>query len=83
MADFFNEQLAKAKSQLGLLDGAIQFLLANPHKSYTLDTGQGSQQVSRPELASLQNQYDALLNRISTLGIRCNLGSATQQIRPY
>jgi hypothetical protein len=82
MADFWCEQLTKAKEQIALLDSAIQFLLTNPHQSYTLDTGQGTQQVRRPDLDGLQNQYDSLLNRISTLEIRCNPGSASQQIRP-
>ncbi len=81
MASFWCEQLTKAKEQAGALDAAIVFLYANPHKSYTLDTGQSSQQVSRPDLSSLQDQYDNLLNRIATLDIRCN-GGAAQQIRP-
>lgn len=82
MASFWCEQLSKAQVQAVALDTAILFLLANPHKSYTLDTGQSSQQVSRPDLEGLQNQYDSLLNRIATLEIRCNPGSAAQQIRP-
>ncbi len=82
MATFWCEQLTKAQAQLVLLDTAITFLLANPHESYTLDTGQTSQRVKRPDLPGLQEQYDTLLNRIATLEIRCNPGSATQQIRP-
>jgi len=81
MADsFWLNQLTKAKAQATELDEAIVFLYANPHKSYTLDTGQSSQQVSRPDLDSLQSQYDLLLNRISTLEARCN--GASQQMRP-
>jgi len=81
MADsFWIDQLTKAKAQASALDEAIVFLYANPHKSYTLDTGQSSQQVSRPDLDSLQSQYDLLLNRISTLEARCN--GASQQMRP-
>ncbi len=81
MADqFWIDELAKAKAQAVALDTAILFLYANPHKSYTLDTGQSSQQVSRPDLDSLQSQYDGLLNRIASLDARCN--GASQQIRP-
>lgn len=81
MADtFWLDQLTKAKAQAIALDTAIVFLYANPHKSYTLDTGQSSQQVSRPDLDSLQRQYDSLLNRIATLEARCY--GASQQIRP-
>lgn len=81
MADqFWIDELAKAKAQLSELNTEILFLTSNPHKSYTLDTGQSSQQVSRPDLKSLQEQYDSLLNRIATLEARCN--GAAQQIRP-
>lgn len=81
MADtFWIEQLTLAKAQATALNTAILFLYANPHKSYTLDTGQSSQQVSRPDLDSLQSQYDSLLNRIATLEARCN--GASQQIVP-
>lgn len=81
MADtFWTDQLTAAKTQATALNTAIVFLYANPHKSYTLDTGQSSQQVSRPDLDSLQKQYDSLLNRIATLEARCY--GASQQIRP-
>lgn len=79
-AQFWLDQLTEAKAQLTALSTAINFLYANPHKSYTLDTGQGSQQVSRPDLNSLQDQYDGLLNRIATLEARCV--GASQQIIP-
>ena len=81
MADsFWLDQITQAKAQAAALNTAILFLYANPHKSYTLDTGQSSQQVSRPDLDSLQSQYDGLLNRIASLDARCN--GASQQIRP-
>lgn len=81
MADtFWLDQITAAKAQATALNTAILFLYANPHKSYNLDTGQGSQSVSRPDLDSLQEQYDGLLNRIATLDARCN--GASQQIRP-
>jgi len=81
MADsFWLDELTKAKAQAAALNTAITFLYANPHKSYTLESGQSSQQVSRPDLDSLQRQYDGLLNRIASLEARCN--GASQQIRP-
>lgn len=79
-SQFWIDELAKAKVQATALNTAILFLYANPHKSYTLDTGQSSQQVSRPDLDSLQNQYDGLLNRIASLEARCD--GASQQVRP-
>ncbi len=81
MADtFWTEQLTLAKAQATALNTAILFLYANPHQSYTLDTGQSSQRVTRPDVERLQEQYDALLNRIASLDARCN--GASQQIRP-
>jgi len=77
---FWITEIAKAQAQVSALSDAITFLYANPHKSYTLDTGQSSQQVSRPDLDSLQKQYDSLLNRIATLEARCYAGG--QQIIP-
>lgn len=81
MADtFWLDQITEAKAQLTALNTAIRFLYANPHKSYTLDTGQSSQQVSRPDMDSLQKQKRGLQNEIAELDARCN--GASQQIRP-
>lgn len=77
---FWLDQITEAKTQLTALNTAIRFLYANPHKSYSLDTGQGSQQVSRPDMDSLQSQKRGLQNEISELDARCN--RASQQIRP-
>lgn len=77
---FWTDQLTEAQTQLTALNTAIRFLYANPHKSYTLDTGQSSQQVSRPDLDSLQKQKRGLQNEIAELDARCN--GASQQIRP-
>lgn len=77
---FWLDRITKAKSQVVLLEDAIDFLYANPHSSYTLDTGQGNQKVTRPDLDGLQRQYDSLLDRIATLEARCF--GASQQIRP-
>lgn len=81
MADtFWLEQITIAKAQLTALNAAITFLYANPHQSYTLDTGQSSQTVRRPDVERLQNQKQSLLNEIASLDARCN--DASQQIRP-
>lgn len=81
MADsFWTDQLTLAKAQATALNTAILFLYANPHQSYTLDTGQSSQRVTRPDVERLQDQYDGLLNRIATLDARCN--GASQQVIP-
>lgn len=77
---FWLDQITNAKAQVVALNNAIIFLYDNPHDSYKLDTGQGAQQVKRPDVDRLQAQYDGLLNRISSLEARCN--GASQQIIP-
>ncbi len=81
MADsFWLEQITAAKAQLTAISAAILFLYNNPHESYTLETGQGSQRVKRPDIDGLQNQKRGLQNEIAELEARCN--GASQQIRP-
>jgi hypothetical protein len=52
-------------------------LTANPTQSYKLDTGQSEQEVTRVNLASLQQTYDSLLNRLTVLEKRCGSPRAT------
>jgi len=81
MADaFLQTQITATEDQITALNAAILFLYANPHKSYSLDTGQTRQNVSRENLTELQNQLDQLLDRRATLQARCN--GATLQIVP-
>lgn len=73
--EFITQQITRTQTQITLLQDAIDFLYANPHKSYTLDTGQSKQTVSREELESLQRQVDILLGRLTALEARCNGGA--------
>ena len=57
-------------------EDAIDALVVQGMQSYTLDTGQTRQTVTRFELASLQRQLDSLMNRLATLEARktgCNV----------
>lgn len=72
MSDTFIEnQIVETENQITALNGAITFLYANPHKRYSLDTGQTKQDVVREDLIMLQQQVDMLLNRRSTLQALC------------
>ena len=77
---FWLDQITEAQAQLALINPAIRFLYANPHESYTLETGQGSQRVKRPDLDGLISQKRGLQNEIAELEARCN--GASQQIVP-
>ena len=44
--------------------------------SYTLDTGQDRQVVTRENLGGLQKQLDALYNRLTTMCVRLNGGGS-------
>ncbi len=81
MADLFLQtQITATETQITAVNAAVLFLYANPSESYTLNTGQSSQKVTRANLQDLQNQLDQLLDRRSTLQARCN--GATLQLRP-
>jgi hypothetical protein len=77
---FWLDQITASKAQVTALNAAILFLYSNPHQSYTLNTGQSSQTVRRPDVERLQDQLNGILNLIATLEARCN--GASQQIVP-
>lgn len=70
MASFWCEQLEKAKTQLSALDAAIAALEGGAF-SYTLDTGQSRQTVTKQQVGSLYSQQRSLMARIDTLEARC------------
>jgi len=70
MADFWCEQLEKAKTQLVALDEAIAALEGGAF-SYSLDTGQSRQSVTKQQVGSLYSQQKRLLARIAELEAKC------------
>lgn len=66
--------IAAEDAQLAILTGGVQ--------SYTLDTGQTRQTVTKANISELKNYIDALYNRCATLEARLN-GSGTVIARPY
>ena len=65
--------VAYEDASLGLASGAIQ--------SYTLDTGQSRQTVTKLELSVLQKAINGLYNRCATLEARLNR-SGVLTVRP-
>lgn len=68
---FEEQRLARLKELIVIYEDALA-ALAGGAQSYTLDTGQTKQTVTRANLASLQASYDSLYNRYTTLRARLN-----------
>lgn len=69
--DFLAERITRTKLLITAYEDAILALSsAGAIESYTLDTGQDRQTVTRANLKSLNATLDSLLNRLSTLCAR-------------
>lgn len=71
---FYLDQITTTQAQILTYQTAIDYLIANPTKSYSLDTGQTKQTVNRQDLGSLQNQLTLLYSRLEALNAKCNGG---------
>ena len=69
---FLNSRLEKIQEQIVAYEDAIDALLNNGAQSYSLDTGQSRQQVTKLNLPSLEMRLDSLYNRYTTLHARLN-----------
>lgn len=67
---FWLDQLTAAKAMVVAYNAAILALATSNVLSYTLDTGQSRQTVTRNDLASLRATRDGLLNEVATLEAR-------------
>ena len=77
MSDFLAQQLPVLEAQITAYQNAITALATGGIQSYTLNTGQTVQAVTRLDLDKLQATLDALLNRYTMLSARCNGGAVT------
>lgn len=77
---FLQERIAATKMQIIAYENAI-LELANGAQSYTLDTGQSRQTVTKFNLTSMQNIISSLYNRLVILETRLN-GSGSVIARP-
>ena len=60
---------------------AAELALAGGAQTYTLDTGQSRQTVTKLNLTEIRKTVDSLMNRCATLEARLN-GSGTSITRP-
>jgi len=77
---FIQDRITATKAQIIAYEDAAT-ALASGVQSYTLDTGQSRQTVTKLDLAALQRTIDSLYNRCATLEARLN-GSGTVTTRP-
>ena len=69
-AEFLQGRIDATKAQIIAYEDAITALTSGGVQSYTLDTGQSRQTVTRLELSTLNNALDGLYNRLVTLQAR-------------
>ncbi len=77
---FIQDRITRTKELIIAYEDAMLALGEGGVQSYTLDTGQDRQQVTKFDIADLQKTLDALYNRCATLEARLN-GAATM-VRP-
>ncbi len=80
-AAFIQARIDATKAQIIATEDAVLALTTGGVASYTLDTSQSNQVVTKLNLKSLQSTIDALYNRCATLEARLN-GSGTLTVRP-
>lgn len=76
---FWTERISVVKSQIVAYEDAAAALIGGV-QSYTLDTGQTRQTVTRFDLGALTSMIDRLYNRLATLEARAYGGAVT--VRP-
>lgn len=69
-AEFLKARIEATKAQIIAYEDAITALTTGGVQSYTLDTGQSRQTVTRLELSTLNSALDGLYNRLVTLQAR-------------
>lgn len=79
-AAFLQERITATKAQIVAYENAVLALgTAGGVQSYTIDTGQTRQTVTRADLPQLNKMIDSLMNRLATLEARLN-GNQTMVI---
>lgn len=79
--EFIQARIDATKAQIIAYEDAALALATGGVQSYTLDTGQSRQTVTRLDLEWIQKTIDGLYNRCATLEARLN-GSGTVNVRP-
>ena len=71
-ASFIQARIDATKLQIVAYEDAALALGTNGVQSYTLDTGQSRQTVTKLDLDKIQQTIDSLYNRCATLQTRLN-----------
>lgn len=79
-SEFLQQRIEATKALIVAYEDAVTALTTGGVQSYTLDTGQSRQTVTRLEIATLQRNIDSLYNRLVTLQARLNGGAVS--VRP-
>jgi hypothetical protein len=80
--NYLAERITKTKQIIEAYEDAILALTgAGAVESYTLDTGQSRQTVTRSNLKELNTSLDSLYNRLTTMCAR-QTGSGVVTVRP-
>lgn len=69
---FLNERITATKNQITALEDAALDLASGVVTSYTLDTGQSRQVVTKSSISVINKTIDSLYNRLATLESRLN-----------
>lgn len=82
-SQFWLDQITKTQERIVTLDAATLAIETGAIESYTLDTGQTRQTVTKANIAVLERVLSSLLNKLATLEARCNIaGAGTTLVRP-
>ena len=79
--DFLQGRIDATKELITAYEDAIAAIATGGVETYTLDTGQTRQTVTKQNLKDMNESLDGLYNRLSTLCARQN-GSGSTHIRP-
>ena len=80
--EFLEARLAAVKLQIVAYETALTALAKPEVYSYTLDTGQSKQTVTRNEIGRLQDTLDVLIARYQQLAAICSGGGGTVNVTP-
>ncbi len=67
---FLKERITKTKAIIVAYEDAITAISTGGIETYTLDTGQSRQTVTKQNLKDMNESLDGLYNRLSTLCLR-------------
>ena len=75
--EFIRQRITRTRALIVAYEDAVSTLVAGTVQSYTLNTGQSTQTVSKFDLPNLNSAIDGLYNRCATLEARLGEGAGT------